>query len=158
MAHFSLSNELNEKIENWCRKRNIGQETVKALFWLSFFFGRFTACRSWRWWQETRTLLSQSVVSLLALPQTHHVKMTRFRIYWAVIMFACFTVGLGPCGSGDWPCSCTDKAVCLFTSVPSERLLLCVTDGLGLIMFLLVFTYSVCSSESTAECSSLISK
>lgn len=121
MAHFSLSNELNEKIENWCRKRNIGQETVKALFWLSFFFGRFTACRSWRWWQETRTLLSQSVVSLLALPQTHHVKMTRFHIYWAVIMFACFTVGLRACGSGDWPCSCTDKSCLLVHKCPQWK-------------------------------------
>lgn len=97
------------QLENWkvwYRKGSFRQETGKALLWMSCYFGIFTACRGWWWWQETRTLLS---ICGLALPQTHHVSMTKFPIYWAVIMFACFTVGLRVCNSGDCPCSYIDR-------------------------------------------------
>lgn len=57
-------------------------------------------------------------VSDLALPETHSVKMTKFHIYWAVIMFACFTVGLRVRNSGDCPCSYRDVSCLLVHKCP----------------------------------------
>lgn len=103
MAHFLRSTELNKKIEKCDTEREMLDKKLGKLYFAGLVILVYLLLAVKLMTGDQDTVERRLTVS--AYPQTQHGQVAR---YWAVIMFACFTVALRVCNSGDCPCSYID--------------------------------------------------
>lgn len=118
MARFSLSTELSKKIEKCHAEREMSDKKLGKLCFDCLVILVYLLLAEA---DVDDRRPGHCGVSSLALPQTHHVSVTKFHIYWAVIMFTRFTVGLRVCNSEDCPCSYKDISCLLVHKCPQWK-------------------------------------